>query len=356
MTPQDVGAIVAAACLLHDIGNPPFGHAGEAAIQHYFADAGARWLDGLDATQRQDLLAFEGNAQGLRTAVRLQHPDQRGGLQLTLPTLGAFTKYPRASFVAAPQRQGASGKKFGFMASERSWFEVLADGLGLIRKPGDGGPDDGPAWHRHPLAFLVEAADDICYGVVDIEDGVKAGHIELDALIALHEPFVDASAMRRQQAMLDGQHRAEFLRAVTIGELVQRAADAFVAHHDALLEARFDEPLTQCMPGADDFARFKRLAEQRLYHERSKVELQVAGFEIIGDLLHILCDAVETVAAGTGRGHAKAQLILHLLPRGAEVAARAPRYERLLAVTDFVAGMTDSYAVEMHRRLRGMSL
>jgi dGTPase len=347
--PQDVGAIVAAACLMHDIGNPPFGHAGEAAVREFFAGPGRGWLEGLSPVQQADLLRFEGNAQGLRTAVRLQHPDQPGGLQLTWPTLGAFAKYPCDALAGHQAGAGASARKFGYMDSERALFAELAEGLGLApRAPG--------AWQRHPLAFLVEAADDICYGVIDIEDGVKSGHVDFDELQDLHAPFIDGTHQRRAQTLADRQHRAEYLRAVTIGVLVDRAARAFVRHHDALLAGRHDSPLLDAIDGAAEFQRFKSLAAERLYDERSKLEWQVAGFEIIGWLLQAFCEAVEAVetAPASAAGGERARMLLRLIPGGDRAAEEGSRYQRLLRVTDFVAGMTDRYAVDTWRRLRGL--
>ena len=176
------------------------------------------------------------------------------------------------------------------MDSERLLFAELAEGLGLApRGPG--------AWQRHPLAFLVEAADDICYGVIDIEDGVKSGHIDFDELLALHAPFIDGTHQLRAQTLHDRQHRAEYLRAVTIGVLVDRTARAFRARHDALLAGWHDSPLLDGIDGAAEFQRFKTLAAERLYDERSKLQWQVAGFEIIGWLLQAFCEAVEGAAA-----------------------------------------------------------
>jgi dGTPase len=221
----------------------------------------------------------------------------------------------------------------------------VAQGLGLQRH----GPS---SWQRHPLAFLVEAADDICYGVIDIEDGAKSGHITPEELRALHTPFIDAVHRVRADTLQDRQHQAEYLRAVTIGVLVDRVARVFKDRHDDILSGRFDQPLLDHIEGAQDFRRFKQLAAERLYDERSKLELQVAGFEIIGWLLHALCEAVECVASAAGVSE-RARMLVGLIPAGPQVAARQGRYQRLLSVTDFVAGMTDSYAVETYRRLRG---
>ena len=346
-SPQDVGAIVAAACLMHDIGNPPFGHAGESAIQEYFCGPGRSWLQDLPPAEQADLLHFEGNAQGFRTAVRLQHPEQPGGLQLTWPTLGAFAKYPCDAVSGLQPGAGVSRRKFGFMQGEQGLFTEVADGLGLQRT-------GATAWQRHPLAFLVEAADDICYGVIDIEDGAKSGHITPEELRALHEPFIDAVHRARADTLLDRQHQAEYLRAVTIGVLVDRVARVFRERHDEMLAGRLDVPLLDHIEGAQDFRRFRQLATDRLYDERSKLELQVAGFEIIGWLLQALCEAVERMAAGTGASE-RARMLVGLIPAGPQPLHTRGRYERLLAVTDFVAGMTDTYALELYRRLRGFS-
>ena len=353
VTPQDVGAIVAAACLMHDIGNPPFGHAGEEAIAAYFAGPGQQWLDGLTEAQQQDFLRFEGNAQGLRTVVRLQHPEQRGGLQLTWPTLGAFAKYPRGSVASSTIGQGISGKKFCFMQSEATLFAEVADGLGLVRKS----EGESAAWFRHPLAFLVEAADDICYSVIDIEDGVCSGHIGVAEALELHRPFLEPEVVARALEISAPLHRIEYLRAVTIGVLVDRAAAAFAERQAALLTGEFDHPISDLIDPDGHFAAFRRLAQERLYTEKSKSVLQLAGYEIIGQLLHLCCEALETVATGGQKsGRMRAEMVRRIMGRSQPLPVADTRYERLLQVTDFVAGMTDREAVDLHRRLKGQVL
>ena len=176
----------------------------------------------------------------------------------------------------------------------------------------------------------------------------------MEELRALHTPFIDAEHRTRADTLNDRQHQAEYLRAVTIGVLVDRVARVFKHRHDDILAGRFDQPLLDHIDGAADFRRFKQLAADRLYDERSKLELQVAGFETIGWLLQALCDAVERVASGAGATE-RARMLVGLIPAGPAAAASQGRYQRLLMVTDFVAGMTDSYAVEIYRRLRGFS-
>jgi len=216
----DVGAIVAAAGLAHDIGNPPFGHSGEDAIGHWFAhsEAGRRYLDQLDEAQAEELRRFEGNAQGFRVITRLQNPDSAGGLGLTCATLGAFSKYPRGAARSAAEREydGASNKKFGFFEAERGRFETVAAEVGLIPRRA------GESWYRHPLAFLVEAADDICYHIVDLEDAFRLGHVtfaETEAL--LHA--IAAPRSGRLSAIQGEKEKIAYLRATAINALVSPA-------------------------------------------------------------------------------------------------------------------------------------
>lgn len=347
VTPQDVGAMLAAASLVHDIGNPPFGHAGEDAIQRWFEGPGAGWLADVADARRLDFTKFEGNAQGLRVVSTLQHPGNRGGLQLTLPTLGAFAKYPRVAAVPDAMTTGASGKKHGVMASERALFAEAAGCMGLPQK-GDGSDD---AWHRHPLAFLLEAADDICYGVVDIEDGLKSGRISYEELRALHEPFLNAKDFDRAAKMPEDDDRARYLRAATINVLVRRAFDAFVERHDDIMAARFDQPILDVIEGHAEFERFKLVARDRLYDQSHPSGTPDPG-EVISRLLNACCQAMHAarssaVAAGVDDEHVK-WLALQIL-RGQPVPEDPA--DALLLVTDYVAGMTDGYAIEMYRQL-----
>ena len=185
---SDFGDICAAACLAHDIGNPPFGHSGEDAIRYWAREAsyGRRRVSMLPEATREDFLCFEGNAQGFRILTRLQNPDEPGGLQLTSATLAAFSKYPREAWLGGNRFDGASAKKQGFVAEDRPLFNEIAENVGLLRRH-----ERYAIWRRHPLAFLVEAADDISYRVIDLEDGLDLFGPGLHGLPAtlLHEIF-----------------------------------------------------------------------------------------------------------------------------------------------------------------------
>lgn len=348
-TPHDLGTIVATACLAHDIGNPPFGHAGESAIQEWFESNGV--VEKLDGSEKCDFLKFEGNAQGFRTLCTLQYAPRRGGMQLTSAVLGTFTKYPRASEVDEGLRQGISGKKFGFMQSERELFEELARELGLIRKA-----SNGFAWHRHPLAFLVEAADDICYHVMDIEDGYKAGCVSFDEIQELHRPWLSDEHQKRGEEIADKGRRVEFFRAITINGIIREIIKVFDDHYQGLLNGTFDEELSAKIGRSEEFKAFKQLAARKVYSAKPVVEIEACGFEVIRGLLDAFMVAIDTKALGRTTGKVRSRTLLALMPQLPEDLTKLSHYEQVLLATDFVAGMTDSFAVQLYQRIRGISL
>lgn len=347
--PHDVGTVVATACLAHDVGNPPFGHAGESAIQEWFESSHA--IKELRGAEREDLQKFEGNAQGFRTLCSLQQAPQRGGLQLTCAVLGTFTKYPRASEVEERQQYGISGKKFGFMQSEATLFQELANELGLIQKHGA-----AAAWHRHPLAFLVEAADDICYHVMDVEDGYKAGCISFEEIAALHKPWLSDDRWKRGNEIEDSGRRVEYFRAITVNAMVRAAVNAFSDNYDGIMNGTFDEELTAKVEQSQDFKAFKTLAREKVYSARPVVEIEACGFEVIGGLLEAFVGAIDAKARKSETSKVRTRTILSLLPKTETDLERLSTYERTLLATDFVSGMTDSFAVDLYQRIRGISL
>src|SRR5512143_3040471 len=221
--PQDFGATVAAACLAHDIGNPPFGHSGEDAIRLWFATSttGKDVLEQLNPVQQEDFLRFEGNAQGFRLIARLQSPDNRGGMQLTCATLGTFTKYPRASWLEGTEPAGIAFKKFGFFQDDADLFAEMAGELGLTNvAPG--------AWRRHPLAYLVEAADDICYRIIDIEDAFRLSQLPYEEVRNLLLPLAGQDKVApRLESINDLKERIAYLRAKAIGNIIEQVHECF---------------------------------------------------------------------------------------------------------------------------------
>ena len=350
---SEFGEIVAAAALAHDLGNPPFGHSGEDAIRHWFqtspiADAASA---GLSAAQRADIGHYEGNAQGFRLITRLQMPDNPGGLQLTHATLGAFTKYPRESLVPDGVHRGASAKKFGFYQSEREHFASVAEHCGLLRRT-----PDAAWWARHPLAFLVEAADDICYRLVDFEDGFRIGELDYeevrDAFLAL---MPDGQKPKRlHEAHTDGR-RVQILRAIAIGCAIDSAAEVFLENEAAILAGAFDTPLIDAGATCAAWAAIQQRSIETIYATPRGVKIEAAGFEVLGGLLDVFVSALNELDAHPRRSGK----LLHLVPAENLGPGRRPDpepYPRLMKILDFVSGMTDTYALELYKNVRGISL
>jgi dGTPase len=355
---SDFGDICAAACLAHDIGNPPFGHSGEDAIRHWAESAayGQRRVAVLQGSEKEDFLSFEGNAQGFRIITRLQNPDNPGGLQLTSATLAAFTKYPRESWLGGSNFNGVSAKKQGFVAEDRELFSEVAETVGLLRR------DPVHAiWCRHPLAFLVEAADDISYRVIDIEDGFRLGHLSFDEVQELYCPLIPnpEKQQERVQKIRDQKGKVEFLRAKVINEAISQAMSCFLDNEEAILAGEFEQPLLSQIPKRDEMDRLISVAKQRIYNAPEVVEIQAAGFQVIGQLLEHFSEVLDDQAEHGEGAKARSRMIAHLIPEQFIGPGREPSastYTRLLKLTDFVAGMTDSYAVSVYKKLTGISL
>lgn len=351
---SDIGAIVSAAALAHDLGNPPFGHSGEDAIRSWFKSAAVteslrdHARSELTATQRADFEEFEGNAQGFRVITRLQMPDNPG-LRLTCATLGAFTKYPRGAVFTGTHR-GVSVKKFGFFDAERASFAEVAEHCGLIAR-------DGGAWCRHPLAFLVEAADDIAYRLVDFEDGFRLKHLSYeevrDAFLAV---CGDPKDRERADRMVEKKERIAFLRARAIGAAIEQTAAAFLQHDAAMLAGEFDDELLALIPAAEALREIKVKSRETIYATERGVEIEAAGYEVLGYLLDTFHGAADDVARNGKAASRRSAKLLQLVPPQFLIASERPAYERLLGMTDFVAGMTDSYAVALYRKVRGIAL
>ena len=346
---SDVGAVVAAACLAHDIGNPPLGHAGEEAIRYWFmnSEAAKPFHEKLAPAEFSDVGRYEGNAQGFRVLTKLEMPDRRGGMQLTCATLGALAKYPGSS--------RSQYKKFSFFQAEKELFSEVAEHCGLARVT----PDE---WARHPLSYLVEAADDITYLIVDFEDGLRLGMIHPAELEELFLELLDSPAARIElESVHTPRRRAEFLRAKVIGELVRQTTAAFIERHDEILAGKLAAPLLSFTPAAGILERIRRRSEESIYSNRRVAEVVAAGFEMVSGMLDIFVPCVDELAeerAGGKAASSRSRRIGALLP---EYAAADPEefarpYLRLLRVLDYISAMTDGYAVDLYQKLKGISL
>lgn len=337
----DLGDIIAAACLAHDIGNPPFGHTGEQAIQTWFAaHRDAAFAGELSADEEEDFLLFEGNAQGFRILTRLQMDRNQGGMRLMDATLGAFTKYP----CGAPQRQGRAAtyigrKKHGYQQGEADIFAALAGRLALPAIDGVPG-----AWQRHPLAYLVEAADDICYRVIDVEDGVKLGRIGFSEAEEIFVAII-GTAMSDRYRTRSNDEKLSTLRSLSIGALIDASCRAFVDPANRFLD---EKSLIDLTPQHAEAKRLKDLAMGRVYRWERTVTEELKGITVLHRLLDLF-----VAAMNAGPQHVTAQRLLSLVPH---YDAAAARYQRLLAVTDYISGMTDRYAKDTAERLRDVVL
>lgn len=350
ISPADIGAIVAAAALTHDIGNPPFGHAGEEAISDFFRlhPFGKIWKNRLDPNQWEDLINFEGNAQGFRMLV-----DKNNGLNISPASLAAFTKYPRSSSDASPDRSRKSQKKYGFFIDQIFHYEQLAEKLGIIKLR-------EKAWVRHPLAFLVEAADDICYSIIDLEDGCTLGLVSLDQSVGLFAEIIGQrfSASKLQTLPTPAQQLAT-LRAMAINQLIQETVTAFTDNEQGMLSGAFDRALTDVIPSSSALTKISRLSVDQIYRSQPVLEKEAAGFQVLEGLLEVFSKALYHQFYETDNLSGKDKSLLRLLPETfplKEWDQKKNPYPFLRLLIDWVSGMTDKYALSLYRRVKGIAL
>lgn len=342
-----IGDIVAAACLAHDLGNPPFGHSGEKTISAFFREGAGRSLEGaLTKNEWLDLVNFEGNANAFRVLTHQFNGRRPGGFAMTYSMLASVVKYPYDSTHAAK-----SGK-FGFFCSERDSYLRVADELGIVKKEQ---PDGSLVYARHPLVYIVEAADDICYEVMDMEDAHKLRILSTDevteALLGYFEPERRAHICDIMSTISDPNEKISYMRSCVIGILVQRCAEVFIDREDEILAGSFEGTLIDHIPKLEHagYERCCELSTGKIYNARDVVNVDLAGNQIITFLLEKLTHAV------THPDLYYSGLLLSQVPEQYDV--HAPRlYDRVLAVVDHVSAMTDVYALDLYRKLCGHSL
>ncbi|RLD63939.1 MAG: deoxyguanosinetriphosphate triphosphohydrolase [Bacteroidetes bacterium] len=353
------GDIVAAASLAHDVGNPPFGHSGETAIGNYFLnnkELKERYK--LNDQEWNDLTKYEGNAHGFRLLTN-HHPDEiKGGLRLTYATLGCFSKYPRASIVddkylIESSIKRTSSKKFSYFQSENDLFKQVAETLEL-RKLTKEHPEQR-AWARHPLVFMVEAADNICYRIIDLEDGYKLGYLKFNEMEELLIPLLKRSfdakeALKKYQHIKDLGEKIGYLRAKSINVLIYESMEIFKDNYTAIMSGDFDQEITDIIHSADILEGPIKKANIYLYNRKPVIEIELAGYQVISGLLERFMDAQLNPENGMNKK------MLQLLPQQFHVNDQDSAYKKIMKAVDFVARMTDSYALNLYRRLSGHSL
>ncbi len=343
---NDFGAIVAAAALAHDIGNPPFGHSGEKAIGNYFEQGNGQKYKGLlSDIEFQDLVDFEGNANGFKLLTESRE-GVPGGLRLSYATLGAFMKYPKASLPKRPSKHIAD-KKFGFFQSEEDFFMDVVKELELIPNPNN----PGTGFFRHPLTYLVEAADDICYTIIDFEDGINLGLIpEEYALEYLINLVKDNINTKKYNAMTTSSDRLSYLRALAISTLIRDAVDVFVTNETKILSGDFDAALLDCGKYQAQIDDIIKLSVEKVYQSTEVIDKELAGYKIISDILDLYTTSLINVKQGTDTNYDR--LLLKSLPDNYNNPNKTI-YKILLDTCCFVASLSDSAAVHIHNKLMG---
>jgi len=356
----ELGTVISAACLAHDIGNPPFGHSGEDAIRSYFTELEPDVLNLLEEklsdNQLKDFQRFEGNSNAFRILTHHFNEPQAGGYRLTHTTLASIVKYPCTSAEGFNKASGGiSCKKSGFFDSEIETFAAIASGFGLLKKEGF-----GHVYARHPFVFLTEAADDICYRVIDLEDAHRLGITSLEKIKDLFLPFFREETGYNNFARVSGKvseindpnQKVQYIRAVWIGLMVRRIAGIFMEQESALLSGTLEHSLMDLLP--ENYQQLLKevnaYSYRNVYNYKPVVEIEIAGYHIIGALLK------EFVAAVLQPGRTKSAKLLQLISQQFPIGGTQTLYHDLQSVVDYISGMTDLYAIDLYRKMTGINV
>lgn len=361
----EFGMLASAAALAHDIGNPPFGHSGEDAIRTWFVRSSVldRIRNILTPQETADIAYFEGNAQGFRVLAKLQMYRNHGGMQLTASTLATFAKYPVRAPLDPEKRKGrgVSWKKFNYLQSEAALFSEVASHTGLIQRP-----DESGCWARHPMAFIVEAADDLCYGILDLEDGFRQNLIPFKAVASTLKPLAkkkDPNLLVRLREEPDDLSRVTLMRALSIGAAVDELVEVFLKNEPQMLTGSFDEELIKLIPSYPSFKRINRLVKRWVYKHSPVLKIEAAGYSVIYGLLEAFTEAVLDHSRFKKKDRKvlsnQSDRLFKLIPNqfiGPKGKPSTSAYELLLGIIDYISGMTDSYALNLYKNISGISL
>ena len=346
---SEIGNIVSAACLAHDMGNPPFGHSGEKAISAYFTEGKGQYLkeqfNDVPA-QWTDIINFEGNANAFRLLAHQFIGRRKGGFAMTYSTLASIVKYPYSSYLAGGKN------KFGFFESEAPIFAKIADELGIIRLSEPGQP---LKYVRYPLVWLVEAADDICYLLMDLEDAHKLKLLSTTETIRLMMDFLEPKEQEHAAGIIgmvtDVNEQISYLRSKLVGVLVEECTQVFLDNEKEILDGTFSGSLIKHISPTprEAYSRLATLSVEKIYRSHDVLEVELAGFRIISTLLDLMVEAV----LNPEREYSK--LLINRVSSQYDI--KAPDiYNKLLAVLDYISGMTDVYALDIYRKINGNSL
>ncbi len=344
----EIGTIISTACLAHDLGNPPFGHSGESAISNFFINGGGKeFQKDLSTGEWKDFTHFDGNANAFRLLTHQFEGKRAGGFALTYPVLASIVKYPFESVWASKQ-------KFGFFQSEKDDYLKIAKELGVefhsLKEN---------QYQRHPLVYMVEAADDICYQIMDLEDAFKLGILGYDKTKQLYLDFYDSTQDKKTlrniehtlQKVTDKNEQISYLRAGVIGKLIRECMQVFLLNQDKIITGEFEGSLIGSISEkqAEAMKTVKEVSFSQVYSHRSVVEIEIAGYKIIGTLLE------EFIGAIVQPENTYNKKILSLLPDQYNSGSEST-YNKIQSVVDFISGMTDIFALDLYRKIKGISL
>ena len=341
----EIGSIIAAACLAHDLGNPPFGHSGEQAISSYFSEGeGSKIKKELNTDFWQDIIHFEGNANALRLLTHQFNGRREGGFAMTYSTLASIVKYPYESFIAGDK------SKFGFFYSEKESYIKIASELGIIIKE-----NETRRYARHPLVYLVEAADDICYQLMDIEDAHKLRILSTTETKELLLNYLNTKQLDRAKHVFnivsDTNEQIAYLRSTIIGNLVKECTHIFTENEATILNGNFEGDLISHLPerSKNAYNLCKKVAYSKIYKAKDVVDIELAGYKIISTLLNHYISAIQEPEK------AYSKLLINRVSGQYDIQS-GDFNQRVQAVLDFVSGMTDIYALDLYRKINGQSL
>jgi len=351
----EMGSIVSAACLAHDLGNPPFGHSGERAIGAYFSEEKGRMYesyfcdetgDSLTPEQWNDLTHFEGNANAFRLLTHHFRGRREGGFVMTYSTLASIVKYPYTS------SQASKKGKFGFFQAEAADYGKIAQELGIKKIRNAKGNEQ---YARYPLVYLVEAADDICYQIMDIEDAHKLKILTTEEtqelLLAFFDDAKRTEITQRLATLDDTNEKIVYLRSVVISLLENECVRVFVDNEEIILDGRFEGSLIDHISDRprQAYRDCVKVAVAKIYHARMVVDIEIAGHKVITQLLDLMLEAV------THSDRIYSRILINRVSSQYEILAPT-LYERMMAVLDYISGMTDVFALDLYRKINGMSL
>ena len=346
---EEIGTIVSAACLAHDLGNPPFGHSGEKAIQTFFSEGPGQKIKSMVSSEFwDDITHFEGNANAFRILTHRFKGRRQGGFVMTYSMLASIVKYPFASSLA-----GNHGK-FGFFASEAESYRKIADELGIFCKSAPGEP---LKYARHPLVYMVEAADDICYEIMDIEDSHKLKILSFAETEHLLLSFFDEEIQQKirqriiDEELTDENEKVVYMRASVIGKLENECVTAFLAHEEEILAGTFEGSLIDHISERQKkaYKECEKISYSKIYQSKPVLDIELSGYKIMATLMEVFIEA----AVNPSRFYSKQ--LLRRVSSQYDIENESLE-ERIMAVIDYISGMTDIYALDIYQKINGISL